>query len=92
MVISSHNGFRVLFGKIASYILFEKYIWKWPAEKTGTVPIVSTHFRYLLRGSDNSLAMYISNYMYNGTCDDATSWSPPFCDCSFSLRFLKRLK
>jgi len=34
------------------YILFEKYIcisaWKWPAQGTSSVPVVSAHFRSLL--------------------------------------------
>ena len=39
--------------KLLRYILFEKNIififqhWKWPALGTGTVPIVSAHFRSL---------------------------------------------
>ena len=38
--------------KLLSYILFEKYTLifyhlKWPAQGTGTVPIVSAHFRSL---------------------------------------------
>ena len=38
--------------KLLPYILFEKYInilpfiWKWSAQGTGTVPIVSAHFRF----------------------------------------------
>jgi len=50
--ISNRNRFRVLFvKKLLTYILFEKYIfifqhWKWPARGTGTVPIVSAHFRF----------------------------------------------
>jgi len=44
----------VLFDKIASVYFVEKNVliflhWKWPAEGTGTVPIVSAHFRSLLR-------------------------------------------
>jgi len=39
--------------KLLQYILFEKYSyilaldWKWPAQRTSTVPIVSAHFRSL---------------------------------------------
>jgi len=39
----------VLFDKIASVYYLKKilifYHWKWPAQGTGTVPIVSAHFR-----------------------------------------------
>jgi len=54
-VISKHNSFRVLFDKIVSvYFIWKKnnmYIfwhWKWPAQGTSTVPVVSAHFRSLL--------------------------------------------
>ena len=53
LAILNHNNFRVLFDKIASvYFCLENIVsyqhWKWPAEKTSTVPIVSAHFRSLL--------------------------------------------
>ena len=49
-VLSNHNSFRVLFYKIASVYFISEYnilAWKWPAaaQGTGTVPIVSAHFR-----------------------------------------------
>ena len=52
LLISNHNSFRVLFDKIASVYFIWKYIfifqhWKWPAQGTSTVPIVSAHFRSL---------------------------------------------
>jgi len=48
-VISNHDSFRVLFDKIAFvYFISKMYIyfshWKWPAQGTSTVPIVSAHF------------------------------------------------
>ena len=49
LVVSNHNSFRVLFGKIASLYFFEKYInilaLEILAQETGTVPVVSAHFR-----------------------------------------------
>jgi len=45
LVISNHNSFRVQFDKIASYVLFEKYICilalKMASPGTSTVPVVS---------------------------------------------------
>jgi len=50
LVISNHSCFRVLFDKTASVYFIGNSIvifwqWKWPAQGTGTVPIVSAHFR-----------------------------------------------
>jgi len=39
----NHNSFRVLFDKIASYILFEKYIYIL-CPRTGAIPISIRHF------------------------------------------------
>ena len=54
VVISNHNSFRVLLDKIASVYFVGKirlyfWHWKWPARGTSTVPVVSAHFRSLLR-------------------------------------------
>jgi len=54
LVISNHNSFRVLFDKNCFVIFYlKKYNfifqhWKWSAQGTSTVPIVSAHFRSLL--------------------------------------------
>ena len=53
MVISKRNSFReCCLMKLLPYILFENiltfYHWKWPAQGTGTVPVVSAHFRSIL--------------------------------------------
>ena len=50
LLISNHNGFRVLFDKIASvYFIFKDIVicqhWKRPAQGTGTVPVVSAQCR-----------------------------------------------
>jgi len=55
LVISNHDSFRVLFDEIASVYVYMENIftfqhWKWPAQGTSTVPIVSAHFRSLLLG------------------------------------------
>jgi len=52
LLISNHNSFLVLFDKTASVYFIWKNIfifqhWKWPAQGTSTVPIVSAHFRAL---------------------------------------------
>jgi len=50
-LISNHNNFRVecCLTKLLPYVLLENILifqrWKWPAQGTGTVPIVSAHFR-----------------------------------------------
>ena len=51
-VISNHKSFRVLFDKIASGQSYTKnififYHWKWPAQETSTVSVVSAHFRFI---------------------------------------------
>ena len=53
LVISDHNSFWVLFDKnFAVYFIWKIYYYfstgKWLAQGTGTVPIVSAHFRSLL--------------------------------------------
>jgi len=50
--ISNHHSFRVI--KLLPYIfclknIFIFYHWKWPAQGTSTVAIVSAHFRSLYR-------------------------------------------
>jgi len=45
LVTSNHNSFRVVFDKLLPNIFYVKiYYWKWPAEGTSTVPVVSAHF------------------------------------------------
>jgi len=54
LVLSNHNSFRVLFDKNCFVIFYlKKYNflfqhWKWPAQGTSSVPIVSAHFRSLM--------------------------------------------
>jgi len=56
-VISNHNSFRCLI-KLHANILYEKIFilqhWKWPAQGTSTVSVVSAHFRSLLMNFTDS--------------------------------------
>ena len=58
LLTSNYNSFRVLFDKNCFRIFSLKNIfiflhWKWPAQGTSTVPIVSAHFRSLLAANTN---------------------------------------
>ena len=52
--------------KLFPYFLFEKYVYilalKWPAQRTGTVPIVSAHFRSLILFSGHDVVNSNANY------------------------------
>ena len=64
MIISNDNTFRVLFDNTASVYFIRKttlirYHWKWSAQGTSTVPIVSAHFRFLYKAQTSSEFLHL---------------------------------
>jgi len=93
-------SFRVLFDKISSVYLKNIFIfwyWKWPAQGTSTVPIVSAHFRSLFFTGKKLLyagggcvplapLWCLSDHSSARTCFSRTS----ACDCAQPNKRLKK--